>query len=126
MLPTKEQPLTDGISGETPIDDKTIKVSLPNFNEPIVIKAEFNHSIDWNSYYPENAVPDDDNYSGGKEGSGQPAIIYSGLLYPESGDVELEIIGHSSPDGSNGEIYSSLEKLTSAKNIVKNIRVTVN
>lgn len=125
MLPTKSDPLPDGISGATPKENKNIQVRLKDFNEPVVIKVELNHSIDFNSYFPENAKEGDVNYSGGEMGSGQPAIVYAGTLYPSTKELELITIGHSSPDGSNGNIYTDMEKLSTAKSIVEKINVTI-
>jgi hypothetical protein len=125
LLPTKEQPLTDGITGATPKENKTIKITPVNLEKPFVIKAEFNHSVDFNDYFPENAKEGDDNYSGGEQGSGQPAIIYAATVYPDTKHAVLELIGYSSPDGSTGHMYQDLEKLTTAKSIVKSIQLTI-
>ncbi|MCD4792890.1 MAG: DUF2271 domain-containing protein [Bacteroidales bacterium] len=122
LLPTKEEPLPDGISGATPKENKEIQVSLKDFSNPIVIKAEFNHSIDFNDYFPENAQEGDDNYG---EMSGQPALIYAATIYPNQQLTYLELIGHSSVDGSGGMVYSDLEKLTTAKDIVKQISAVI-
>ena len=75
LLPTKENPLSDGVTGATPKVDKEIQIRIKDFTEPVIIKAEFNHSIDFNDFFPENAVEGHDNYSGGEMGSGQPAIV---------------------------------------------------
>ncbi len=125
LLPTKENPLDDGITGATPTSDKTIKISPGTLDTPFVVKAEFNHSTDFNDSYPKNADKNDDNYSGGKEGSGQPAIIYSATISAQTEKTTLQLIGHSSPDGSDGNIYTDISGLTSAKKIVKAITVTV-
>jgi len=124
-LPTKDHPLVDGITGATPKEDKSIKITPIGFVLPVVIKAEFNHSVDFNNDYPKNAIKGDDNYSGGDEGSGQPAVIYAATIYPETLDTVLEMIGHSSPDGSSGEIYPDLETLTTAKTIVESIHISI-
>lgn len=125
LLPTKEHPLTDGITGATPNEDKTIKITPVNIEKPFVIKAEFNHSVDFNSYYPKDAKEGDENYSGGEMGSGQPAVVYSATIYPETKDAVLMLIGHSSPDGSDGNIYPDMQTLTTAKTIVKSINVII-
>lgn len=125
MLPTKENPLTDGTTGATPKGNKTILINRVNLKKPFVIKAEFNQSVDFNEFYPENAKKGDDNYSGGKEGSGQPAVIYAETIYPDTKETELKLIGHSSPDGSDGNIYDNMEGLTTAKSIVRSIKLTV-
>lgn len=125
MLPTKTNPLVDGISGATPKVDKTIKLKLTNLTEPFVIKAEFNHSVDFNNHFPAEAALGEDGYSGGPEGSGQPALIYSVTIFPGMESTDLELIGHSSPDGSDGNIYKSLERVDTAKRIVKRVTVTL-
>ena len=125
LLPTKENPLPDGITGATPKVDKEIQIGMKDFTEPVIIKAEFNHSIDFNDYFPENAVKGRDNYSGGKMGSGQPAVVYADTIYPDQQRTFLKLIGRSSADGSDGMIYSDLEKLTTAKSIVKQISVEI-
>lgn len=125
MLPTKENPLTDGITGATPTENKTILLTPVNLKEPFVIKAEFNQSTDFNDFFPEDAAEEDANYSGGKEGSGQPAVIYCTTVYAETQETELELIGHSSPDGTNGNIYSNMQGVTTAKSIVESIKLTI-
>jgi hypothetical protein len=125
LLPTKEQPLTDGITGATPKEDKTIQITPVNLEKPFVIKAEFNHSIDFNDYFPKDAKEGDDRYSGGEQGSGQPAVVYAATVYPDTQHAVLELIGYSSPDGSTGNIYQDLEKLTTAKSIVKTIQLSI-
>jgi len=44
-----------------------------------------------------------------------------------SGEREFEavLVGHSSPDGSSGELFADVSKLTSALRIVKRITVRV-
>ena len=107
LLPTKKNPLTDGITGETPKKNKTIHFNPISLIKPLVIKAEFNHSVDFNEHYPENATEGDDNYSGGPEGSGQPAVVYADTVYFDTHETELKLIGHSSPDGSDGIVYKN-------------------
>lgn len=124
-LPTKKQPITDAQTGATPKSDKEIKVLLADFARPVVVKAEFNHSIDFNDFFPKTAKEGDENYSGGEMGSGQPALIYADTIFPFQHSTELKLIGRSSSDGTNGQIYTDLEKLTTAKSIVKSIKIQV-
>ena len=125
MLPTKKQPLTDGITGATPKEDKTIQITPLGLSKPFVVKAEFNHSTDFNAAFPEGAKPSDWNYSGGDKGSGQPAVVYAATVDTDTKVINLELLGHSSPDGSDGAIYSNLNQLTTATTIVKNITITI-
>lgn len=124
-LPTKKQPFTDANSGATPKKSAQFKISMSDFTTPVVIKAEFNHSLDFNTYFPETAKPGDENYSGGEMGSGQPAVIYADTIYPQQNYVELKLIGRSSSDGTNGSIYTDLDKLTTAKSIVKSVKIQI-
>ena len=125
LLPTKKNPLPDGITGATPKIDKEIQIKIENFTEPIIIKAEFNHSVDFNDSFLKNAEDEADNYSGGKMGSGQPAVVYVGTINPDQQRTFLKLIGYSSPDGSDGLIYSDLEELSTAKSIVKQISIEI-
>jgi len=123
-LPTKEQPLADGISGATPHGSFDVKIRPVGDLKQFVVKIELNHSTDWNDNYPENAKEGDTNYSGD---SGQPAVVYSAEIDLDSGRKQYTatIIGHSSPDGSNGDIYPGISSLTSALNIAKEITINI-
>lgn len=123
-LPTKKKPLTDGISAATPKSDSEIKFK-PDSNNFIVF-AEFNHSIDFNETFKKSAKQGDPTYSGGEEGSGQPAVIYAASINMSSdrNEWQLTLIGHSSPDGSDGTIYKDTNTLTSALKIVEAITIS--
>lgn len=126
-LPTKKSPLTDGITGATPKGSFHIKMTPTQKLKQFVIKIEINHSTDWNEAYPKDAKEGDTNYSGGKKGSGQPAVVYAAKIDLDSGQKEFtaHLIGHSSPDGSNGEINTDTSSLTTALNIVKKITINI-
>lgn len=125
-LPTKDKPLADGISGATPRGSFDVKLNTANNLKQFVVKIEVNHSTDFNNYYPKNAKEGDANFSGGKYGSGQPALIYKADVDLSKGlkTFEASLIGHSSPDGSDGNIYTDMTGLTTALDIVK--RITIN
>ena len=120
------KPLADGITGATPRGSFDIKLQPTDQLKQFVIKIEVNHSTDFNDYYTESAKEGEPNYTGGKEGSGQPALIYAAIIDLSSGATSFEavLIGHSSPDGTSGRIYTDMSKLTTALDIVK--RITVN
>lgn len=126
-LPTKDEPLTDGISGATPRSGFDVKLVPAELLRKFVVKIEVNHSTDWNVAYPKSAEEGDPNYSGGKEGSGQPAVVYAAVvdLVSEQKEFEAELLGHSSPDGSPGEICSDISELTTALHIVERITVQI-
>lgn len=126
-LPSKKKPLTDGISGATPKGSFNVKMSPTGKQKKFIVKIEINHSTDFNDAYPKSAKEGDANYSGGKEGSGQPALVYAAEVDLTSGKKEFtaKLIGHSSPDGSNGDLTKDTSSLTTALHIVKSITVYV-
>ena len=121
------KPLADGISGATPRGSFDVKVRPNDALKQFVVKIEINHSTDFNDYYPETAKEGEPNYSGGKEGSGQPAVVYAAEVDLSTGATSFQavIIGHSSPDGTSGNIYTDLSRLTTALNIVKQITINI-
>lgn len=126
-LPTKKEPFTDGLTGATPRDGLDVKMKPAAGWKQFRVKIEINHSTDFNDHYPKSARQGDENYSGGKEGSGQPAVIYAADidLASEATSYVATLIGHSSPDGSDGRIYPDTSCLTSALQIVKQITITI-
>ena len=88
---------------------------------------EINHSTDFNEAFPKSAKDGEANYSGGKEGSGQPAIVYAANvdLSKSEKSFEANLMGHSSPDGSSGEVNKDTSGLTTALHIVKRITVII-
>lgn len=126
-LPTKKQPLTDGISGATPHGSFNVKVSPTAELKKFVVKIEINHSTDFNDAFPKWAKEGEANYSGGEEGSGQPAVVYAANIDLTSGksSFEANLIGQSSPDGSSGVINKDVSGLTTALHIVKHITINI-
>lgn len=126
-LPTKDTPLADGISGATPRKSFALRLRPARTPGQFVVKIEINHSTDFNEYYPKSAKAGEANYSGGKEGSGQPALVWQARINPasEQRSFEAVLLGHSSPDGSSGDLSGDLSGLTSALAIVKRIVVYV-
>lgn len=124
-LPTKKEPLTDGITGATPQGSFDLKLSPADGLKRFIVKIEINHSTDWNDAYPKSARKEDANYSGGKEGSGQPAVVYAAEVDLTTGRKEFKatLIGHSSPAGNDGYLTADTSTLTTALEIVKKISI---
>ena len=99
----------------------------PHTLKKFVVKIEINHSTDFNEAFPKSAKDGEANYSGGKEGSRQPAIVYAANVDLSSGEKSFEanLMGHSSPDGSSGEVNKDTSGLTTALHIVKRITVII-
>lgn len=126
-LPTKGEPVVDGISGATPHGSFDVKMTPVGNLKQFVVKIELNHSTDWNDYYPKNAKEGDSDWTGGKGGSGQPAVVYAATVDLDSDKKQYvaTFMGHSSPDGTNGNINPDLSSLTSALEIVEEIIINI-
>ncbi|MBN2807498.1 MAG: hypothetical protein JXR22_12645 [Prolixibacteraceae bacterium] len=121
-LPTPDQPVADAISGATPLNDfvlstKTTK-ALP---EKFRLMLEINQPWDWNSYWHNNLYPDDADY----KSSCQPALVYAVTIDQANLKPEyyLNPIGHSHYAGKDGELYTDLSTITSAREIVHKVKV---
>lgn len=125
LLPSEKAPLTDGITGATPKGDQRILFQMVSGIEQFKIVLEINQSTDFNEFWPENAAESDEKWSGGKEGSGQPALVYSVMVnINEPGPWILELEGRSSADGTDGDIYSDTSGHTTSKKILGSAIVT--
>jgi hypothetical protein len=127
-LPTKEQPLTDGLTGSTPKAAFSLSFDPPEGLNRFYVYLELNHSMDFNAAYPADAAAGSPAYSGGKEGSGQPALVYRVLIDMTRDPVEAgyELVGHSSPDGSDGIVDPDVAGIDSALEILGGVTVAKN
>ena len=125
-LPTKSQPLVDGMTGATPRASFDMRLKEQAGLSHFYVMMEVNHSIDFNDRYSDDKKEGEPDYSGGTEGSGQPALVYRADVDLDSARTSYEgvLIGRSSADGADGKLFNDLAGLTSALTIVK--RVTVN
>ncbi len=121
---TTQSPIPDAVTGATPNGNFDLVMTPAGELDRFIIKAEFNHSTDYNEYYPKSVTQSDENYSAE---SGQPAVIYEVMVDLTTGEKEykMQMVGHSSPDGSNGQLYTDLSGLTSAKDIIKKITIKI-
>lgn len=123
--PTNDEVFSDGLTTATPKTGLPLKASPKCNLEKFVIKFEVNHSTDFNSSFPVDANVNNEGYSGGVGGSGQPALVYQGLVDMTMVDsIKLELIGHSSPDGTTGDIYYDISNITTALKIIEYVKVT--
>ncbi len=128
LVPTREEPMPDAVTGATPKGEFLVHTEIPGGHEEVLVFLEVNMSTDFNDAFPAEAPEGSPNYSGGEWGSGQPALVYRGrLLFDDGGKpqlpVELTLLGHSSPDGSTGEVFTDLEGVTTAREIISAARV---
>lgn len=124
LMPSADNPVSDGVTTATPKKGFVFSLEPGSSLREFVLKFEVNHSTDFNNYFPKDAKKGEDNYSGGKDGSGQPALLYSKLINLDKEDNwSLDLVGYSSPDGSTNTIYSDLSIITTALEIVESVNV---
>jgi hypothetical protein len=123
-LPTVDQPVPDAITGATPQADFILTTSSKKqLPQKFRLMMEINQTWDWNEYWNNGLYPDDANY----KSSCQPALVYAVTIdqtKPES-EYYLNPIGHSHYAGSDGELYTDLSTLTTAKEIVGKVIVRI-
>jgi hypothetical protein len=123
-IPTPENPMPDAVSGPTPPGNFTM-TSKSSVKPPSVFKLllEINQPWDWNEYWTNTRFPDDVNYMT----SSQPAVVYEAVIDINSGQKEFVMVpvGHSHYSGLDGSLTADLSSLTTALQIVKSIRISI-
>nr|WP_319398885.1 hypothetical protein [uncultured Carboxylicivirga sp.] len=120
----------DGVSGATPSHNFIFKTNyLFDNNNSYRILLEVNQSFDWNNYYSKKKFPEDKIYSGSGQ-VGQPSLIYSCQISSKElkSDINpkiMTLIGHGHHSGKNGELYSDLSNITTARHITDRIILTI-
>ncbi len=127
FMPTRANPAVDAVSGATPMGGLVAAFPVTPNHRKFRILAEFNQSLDFNDRYPLSAQPGDTGYSGGPLGSGQPSMVYAVDIDLDSDArvYRFAPVGHGSADGRDGSIDPDLSGITSAREIVAGISVTV-
>jgi hypothetical protein len=127
FLPTKKEPLPDSVTAASPKESFQLRSCVPEAIDHFVLLVEINNSTDFNEYFNRDAAPSDPAFSGGSFGSGQPALVYRTSVQTGTDDniYELELAGHSSPYGENGNLNTDVTRITTAKQIVDRITVLI-
>jgi hypothetical protein len=129
LVPLDESADLDGYTGATPTNNFVLSTSL-NLEDSVVYKLmlEVNQAFDWNDYFSKDRFPDDTIYSGSGY-VGQPALVYCAEISTSDLDRQnhfvMQLIGHSHYSGKNGELFSDISDITSAKNITERIIVSL-
>lgn len=124
FLPEPSNPVADAYTGATPSRSFILKSKLDKpINQALNVFLEINQSWDWNEHWTNTLYPDDAEY----KTSSQPAVIYRVELDPSSpGEWKMmRVIGRSHHSGGDGEIYSDIEKLTTALEIVRSAEARI-
>lgn len=115
----------DAYSGATPTDNFSIETMAKiDTQSEVFVFMEVNQSYDWNEFYHKDLYPQDKIYSGSGQ-VGQPALVYKGKLSSNKEIALLELTGRSHHSGRTGLIYSDLDEISTAKNIVEYVLVKI-
>lgn len=125
LMPTKKHPLPQAVTSATPKGSLYLQDSVADTSKAFSVYIEINQSTDFNAFFSAARKTGEPGYNGGKWGSGQPSLVYSAKVTPDSSsqDLAFELIGHGSPDGKDGELYPDLANISTAKSIIGTARV---
>lgn len=128
-IPLGEAADLDGVSGATPNSNFILQTSADvDRLRSFMVFMEVNQSFDWNAYYSAERFPEDTIYSGSGK-VGQPSMIYAGHINTD--DLQdkkyffLELKGHGHHSGKTGEIYTTMDSITTAAEIVDRVIVKI-
>lgn len=121
LVPNPENPFVDAYTGATPQGRFVFSDSL-NRKPKYRILLEVNQTWDWNNYWTNNKYPASQGY----KHSAQPSVIYAATINANDSVFYLNPIGHGSPTGEDGKLYTNLSTLSSALQIFSSIKLTLN
>ncbi len=123
FIPHPEEPMPDAITGPTPKNNFTLKSVIPkNIETPFFVLLEINQPWDWNEYWTNARFPDDKEY----KTSAQPAVVYRAKVTSiDQPETQMKLVGRSHHSGKDGKLYKDTETLSTAKNIVKSVKVSL-
>lgn len=114
----------DGIAAATPKVDYQVTMSAPRMGR-YKLMVEVNRTYDFNDYYSKARFPDDAIYSG-TGSSGQPSLIYEAIIDSQQpGQHLFNLVGHGHHSGRDGSLYTELDNVTTAKQILEFIVANV-
>lgn len=121
-VPTGKNIVPDGYSGATLTENTLLNtITSSKLPDQFLVKMEINHSFDWNEFYTSNRYPDDPIYSGNGK-VGQPSLIYQTKIDRSKGRYfAMELVGRGHHSGRNGNIYTDLSEITTAKQLVDRV-----
>ena len=121
-IPTQETAIPDAYTGATPQAHFVLQARADKkLPDAFYILFEINQSWDWNEYWTNNRYLDDEDY----KTSCQPALVYKTYISESERNsiMKLKLVGHSHYSGENGELYTDLSTITTAREITESIYV---
>lgn len=123
-IPTTQTPIADAYTGATPQQSFVLHTKLDQqLKGKYRLLFEINQPFDFNDYWYNDLYPSDSPY----RASGQPSLVYAVDIDFHQPDDEyyMNPIGHGHPNGENGKLFTNLQTLTTALQIIKSIKVQV-
>ncbi|GAB1268109.1 hypothetical protein NBRC116493_13620 [Aurantivibrio infirmus] len=126
MVPDENNTDLDSMTGPTPLGNYDVVTKVDNSLRQFRVLMEINRSFDFNDYYTPDRYPDDPVYSGSGS-SGQPSVIYAAEVNLDDNQTAyfLKAIGHGHYSGQDGQLYTDMEGMDSALQLVKRVVVDV-
>jgi len=126
MVPDKNNTDLDGMTGPTPLGNYNVVSKVDSSMRQFRVMMEINRSYDFNNYYTPDRYPADPVYSGSGS-SGQPSIIYAATIDLDHNQEAyfMKAIGHGHYSGKTGELYTDMEGIDSALQLIKRVVVEV-
>ncbi|MBN1251147.1 MAG: hypothetical protein JXA16_03360 [Bacteroidales bacterium] len=121
FVPTKENPFVDAYSGATPKNNFVFETLNISKIKKYRILLEVNQTWDWNKFWNNSKFPNNNAY----KHSAQPSVIYAVTINEKDSVYLLNPIGHGNPTGENGNLYTNLSTLCSAKEIFNSIKIEI-
>lgn len=119
LMPSADQPIADALTGATPLASFELQSVSTETSGRVIVKLEINRSFDYNDAYHPDAFPNDPIYSGTGH-SAQPSLIYAADIDLDSKEPYqfMRLLGRGHHSGKDGEIYTDLSGITTAKDMV--------
>jgi hypothetical protein len=125
----KKKEKLDGVAGASSQKSFQVVKTINNYPEKFSLFLEVNKSFDYNNYFDKNLKSGEKGHNTGY--SGQPSLVYQ-VSFGKRENINsknpvkiMEVIGHGSPTGKDGEINENISKLTTALQIIDEISVVV-
>ncbi len=115
----------DAMSGATPSGGVNLQCNLPEslLGKPFTLFIEANASYDYNDYYREGLKEGDEGYN---DVNGQPSVLWSAAVDGTgSAAVTPTLIGRGDVTGADHHVHEDMSNVTSAKELLRDIVVTV-
>ncbi len=124
LVPNIHHPFVDGFSGATPLSSFMVNGKVKESSSRFKVLLEVNQTGDWNKDWIPSKFRGDRHY----KTSAQPSLVYAVELDPDLKEkvYTLNPIGHGNPSGEDGQLFTDLSSLTTAKQIIHSITIRLN